>query len=258
MSDAVKPNDVRTTPAAAARPRVHSRRTMLEAAQRLFLERGFAATTMPDVAAAAGVSIQNVYKVFGNKVGLAKAVFDVAIAGDDEPVPMVERSTLRKVREATDPRRKMTLYGEHLTAVAPRHVPFQLVILDAAANDPEAARLWQQLQDERLRGMTMFANSLAANGHLRAASPQPKHATSSGPTTPQSSTGCSSSNGVGTPKRYGRWIAAALTAALTAMRSPSRACRDGGYLVTTGWWVRTDRTTSTMACTEARRSPRRR
>jgi AcrR family transcriptional regulator len=145
----------------------HSRRTVLDAAQRLFLELGFAATTMVDVADAAGVSTKNIYKVFGNKVGLAKAVFDVAIAGDDDAVPMVERASLMKVRAEPDPRRKMMLYGEHLAAVAPRHVPFQLVILDAAANDSEAAKVWNQLQAERLRGMAMFANSLAADGHLR-------------------------------------------------------------------------------------------
>ena len=144
-----------------------SRRAVLDVAQQLFLERGFAATTMVDVAHAAGVSTKNIYKVFGNKVGLAKAVFDLAIAGDDAPAPMVERSPLMKVREEPNPRRKLALYGEHLAAASPRHVPFQLVILDAAANDPEAAKVWEQLQAERLRGMAMFANGLAADGHLR-------------------------------------------------------------------------------------------
>lgn len=145
-----------------------NRETMVASASALFLERGFAATTMADVAEASGGSVQNVYKVFTNKVGLAKAVFDRAIAGDDEAVPMIERSSLLKVREEPDPRRKLMLYGEHLEAVAPRHVPFQLVILDAAASDADAAKVWALLQAERLRGMTMFANDLAAGGHLRA------------------------------------------------------------------------------------------
>ncbi len=148
-------------------PARESRRAVLASAQALFLARGFAATTMADVAAAAGVSVQNVYKVFNTKVGLAKAVFDVAIAGDDESVPMVERVTLTKVRTEPDPRRKLAHYGEHLATVAPRHVPFQLVILDAAASDPDAARVWAELQAERLRGMTMFARSLHSEGHLR-------------------------------------------------------------------------------------------
>jgi AcrR family transcriptional regulator len=146
----------------------HTRSVVLEAARRLFLERGFAATTMPDIASTAGVSVQTVYKAFGNKPGLAKAVFDVAIAGDDEPVPMVERASLARVRDEPDPRKKLELYGEHLAAVAPRHVPIQLVILSAAATDPETGKVWQQLQDERLRGMSMFARSLHTEGHLRA------------------------------------------------------------------------------------------
>ena len=191
-----------------------SRRTVLDAAQRLFLERGFAAATMVDVADASGVSTKNIYKVFGNKVGLAKAVFDVAIAGDDEPIPMVERPSLMKVRQEPDPRRKMMRYGEHLASVAPRHVPLQLVILDAAANDPEAAKVWDQLQAERLRGMTMFANSLAAEGHLR-----------NDVTATEARDVLWTYNSAElyrllvierrwSAKRYGRWIAAALTAAL--------------------------------------------
>lgn len=217
MSDAVNPRRAYDSSRRREQARA-SRRAMLGCAQRLFLERGFAATTMADVAAAAGVSTQNVYKVFGNKVALAKAVFDVAIAGDDEPVPMVQRPTLRKVIEATDPYDKLRLYGRHLTAVAPRHVPFQLVILDAAANDPEAARLWQQLQDERLRGMTMFAHDLADNGHLRR-----------GVSTAEAAEVLWTYNSAElyrllvierrwTPQRYGRWVATALTHALLRPR----------------------------------------
>ncbi len=198
----------------------HSRRTVLETAQRLFLDRGFAATTMSDIAAGAGVSTKNLYKVFGNKVGLAKAVFDVAIAGDDEPVPMVERASLMKVRDEPDPRRKLILYGEHLATVAPRHVPLQLVILDAAANDPDAAQVWDGLQAERLRGMTMFAKALAEEGHLR-------HGVSATEARDVLWTYNSAElyrllviERRWSVKRYGRWVASALTAALLPSEPP--------------------------------------
>jgi AcrR family transcriptional regulator len=192
----------------------HNRAAMLEAARRLFLERGFAGTTMPDIASAAGVAVQTVYKAFGNKPGLAKAVFDVAIAGDDEPVPMVERPSLTRVRDEPDPRKKFERYGEHLAAVAPRHVPIQLVILAAAATDPEAGKVWRQLQDERLRGMHAFARSLQAEGHLRA-----------GVSAAEARDVLWAYNSAElfqllviergwSPKRYGRWVAQALTAAL--------------------------------------------
>lgn len=191
-----------------------NRTVMVRSATALFLERGFAATTMADVAEASGGSVQNVYKVFNNKVGLAKAVFDLAIAGDDEAKPMVERPSLLKVREEQDPRRKLMLYGDHLAAVAPRHVPFQLVILDAAAIDADAAKVWAMLQAERLRGMSMFADDLAAGGHLRA-----------GVTATEARDVLWTYNSAElyrllvidrrwSAKRYGRWIAQALIAAL--------------------------------------------
>lgn len=191
-----------------------NRRAMVDAARRLFLDRGFAAATMPDIAAEAGVSVQTVYKAFGNKPGLAKAVFDVAIAGDDEPVPMIRRASLQRVRDEPDPRKKLALYGEHLAAVAPGHVPIQLVILAAAATDPEAGNVWRELQGERLRGMSMFARALHAEGHLRP-----------GVSATEARDVLWTYNSAElfqllviergwSPKRYGRWIADALTAAL--------------------------------------------
>jgi AcrR family transcriptional regulator len=191
-----------------------TRSSVLAAAQQLFLDHGFAATTMSDIASHAGVSVQTVYKIFGNKPGLAKAVFDVAIAGDEEPVPMLQRPSLQRVREEADPRKQLALYGEFLAEVAPRHVPIQLVIRAASATDPEASKVWRELQDERLRGMTMFARSLHAHGHLRP-----------GVSTTEARDVLWTYNSAElfqllvmergwSPKRYGRWIAAALTATL--------------------------------------------
>ena len=191
-----------------------TRQAILDAARLLFLRDGFAATTVPAVAAEAGVAVPTVYKAFGNKSLLAKAVFDVAIAGDDEEGPVSERRALTAVREEPDPYEKLRKYGEFLAVVAPRHVPVQLVIRDAAATNPDARSLWEELQAERLVGMTTFADALAREGFLR--------------------------RGVGretardvlwtlnsaelfallvldrgwTPRRYGRWVADALTAAL--------------------------------------------
>ena len=144
-----------------------NRWAMLQAARRLFLEHGYAATTMPAIAAASGVSVQSVYKAFGNKPALLKTVFDVAIAGDDEPVPVLQRAALGRVQAEPDPHRKLSLYGQFVADVSPRHVPIQLLVRAAAATDPEAAGVWDQLQAERLEGMTQFARALHQEGHLR-------------------------------------------------------------------------------------------
>jgi len=144
-----------------------SRLAVLRTARRLFLDRGYAATTMAAVAASAGVSVETVYKAFGNKAGLVKAVFDSDIVGDDEPVPFMEREFVQRNMAEPDPRRKLEAYGEHLAQALPRAGPIQLVVRAAAAADPAAAAVWDQLQAERLTGMTAFANHLASGGHLR-------------------------------------------------------------------------------------------
>lgn len=191
-----------------------TRWTILQEAQQLFLELGFSATTMPLVAERAGVSVQTVYKHFANKAGLVKAVFDTAMSGDDDPRPMIERDKLSAVRAEPDPRRQFALYGQFLAQVAPRHVPIQLLIRDAAASDADAAAAWQRLQDERLRGMTMFAKALYRAGHL-----------ASGISAQEARDVLWTYNSAElfqllvlqrgwSPRRYGTWIGQQLTAAL--------------------------------------------
>src|SRR5690242_393310 len=144
-----------------------TRAAVLGAARTAFLADGFARTTVPGVASAAGVSVETVYKAFSNKAGLVKAVFDVAMAGDDEPIPFLQREFVQRNMAEPDPRKKLAAYGEHLTAITPRTHPVLLVVRDAAVSDPAAAEVWEQLQAERLTGMTAFATHLHQDGHLR-------------------------------------------------------------------------------------------
>jgi AcrR family transcriptional regulator len=83
-----------------------NRRRILAAASALFREKGYAGTSMPEVAKAAGVAVQTVYKAFANKATLLKAVFDVTVAGDDEDVPIAGRDFIAGIRAepaAADP-----------------------------------------------------------------------------------------------------------------------------------------------------------
>ena len=144
-----------------------NRRAVLDAAHRRFVADGYAATTIAAVAADAGVSVETVYKSVGKKPELAKAVFDVAVVGDDEDVPMLQREFVARNAAEPDPRRKLQAYGEHLVETAPRISPILLVVRDAAATDAGAAELWAQLQAERLTGMTAYATHLHEGGYLR-------------------------------------------------------------------------------------------
>ncbi len=144
-----------------------TRLTVLEVARRRFLESGYAATTLGSVAELAGVSVETIYKAFDNKPGLVKAIFDVAVVGDDEPVPILQREFVRRNIAEPDPRKKLAEYGEHVGEISPRTCPILLVVRDAAASDPGAAGVWANLQAERLTGMTVFAQHLASGDHLR-------------------------------------------------------------------------------------------
>jgi len=144
-----------------------TRAAILGAGQRRFEQHGYAQTTMAAVAADAGVAVETVYKAFGNKPGLVKALFDVAVVGDDEPIPMMQRASVLRNMAEPDPRRKLESYGHHVAEVGPRTGPLLLLIRDAASHDAGAAELWDQLQVERLTGMTYFAQHLDEGGHLR-------------------------------------------------------------------------------------------
>jgi len=158
----------RTYDATGRRDRaLRTRAEVLDTARALFLEQGYAATTMSQIAGGANVSVEMIYKSIGNKHALLKAVLDVAIVGDDEPVPMLQREMVARMRAEPDPRRMLGIYGEHIVVSWPRQVPVQLITRAAAAVDPAARDLWEAMQAERLAGMSLFAQNLADRGFLR-------------------------------------------------------------------------------------------
>ena len=143
------------------------RRAVVVAAEALFERDGFRSTTIAAVAERAGVSAESIYKGFGTKAALAKAVFDFVIAGDDEPVPVWRRSEADAIRAEPDIRRKIMLYSRGLAARQQRSAKVQILIRDGGHTDQTLAALWQQLLAERLTGMTMLGRHLIESGQLR-------------------------------------------------------------------------------------------
>lgn len=113
-----------------------TRRAVVSAAQALLEERGYSATTVVEVAARAGVSAESIYKGFGMKAALVKEVFDITIAGDDEPVAVADRPESQRIREEPDVRAKLRMYTEAAAARADRSVRVQLALRNGAAVDP--------------------------------------------------------------------------------------------------------------------------
>jgi len=136
-----------------------------KAAERLFLRDGFAATTIGAIAAEAMVSAETIYKAFGGKPGLVRAICERALAGEG-PVPAETRSDELQLTEP-DPREIIRGWGRLGAEVAPRGAPIALLLRAAEAVDPEVAGLRAELDAGRLRRMTSNARNLASAGHLR-------------------------------------------------------------------------------------------
>ena len=97
-----------------------TRRAILDAATRLFAERGYAATTMAAVADRAGVALDTVYAAVGPKPVLSRLLVDTAISGTDAPVPALERDYVRAIRAEPDAARKLTLYAQAIGRIQQR------------------------------------------------------------------------------------------------------------------------------------------
>jgi AcrR family transcriptional regulator len=159
----------RSYDASGRRERARARRlAVVLAARDLFERDGYRAATIAAIAAHAGVSAESVYKGFGTKAALAKAVFDLALAGDDEPVPVAERPAMRAVRDEPDVRRKIAMFAAGLADRQARSARVQILIRDGQHVDDSLAPVWAKLQDEGLTGMTTLGRHLLETGQLRA------------------------------------------------------------------------------------------
>ena len=140
------------------------RETTLERARELFLDQGYAATTVESIATAAGVSAATIYKTYGGKAGLVRDLCAHALAGAG-PVPAEQRSDA--LRDADDSHTVIEGWGALVAEVSPRVSPLLLLLRTAAETDPDAAALYAELDQARLDRMADNAHHLARRARLR-------------------------------------------------------------------------------------------
>lgn len=134
----------------------------------MLLDRGYAATTMAAVAAAAGVSTQTVYNAFGSKPSLVKQVYDVTLVGDDEPVPFGERPETVALREEPDARAFLLGYAAVGRSMIERLGPLlRVLVAGARSGDSELQDFVDTVNGERLTGAEMMVAHLLELGALR-------------------------------------------------------------------------------------------
>ncbi len=160
----------RTRPYRSARRQGQARRTrqrILDTAAAEFSSRGYAATTVVAIAAAAGVSVPTIEQVFRTKANLLKAAIDVAIAGDDEPVPVLQRRTAMTAAAAPTAETFLAAVSAGVVDVAERAAGLVLVVFEAAAGDPRLRPLAGQLRSNRATMAGWIVDGLVARAPLR-------------------------------------------------------------------------------------------
>jgi AcrR family transcriptional regulator len=152
-----------------------TRHRMRHAARELFVEHGYGATTLQDIADRAGVAVQTIYFTFGNKRSLLKELVDATIAGDDEPVATMDRQWFRDAMAADTAEAHLRAHVAGTTAVLDRVAPITRMLAAASGTDPEIATLWPGDADPRFTVQSTAAKALMAKPGARA-DVSPEHA----------------------------------------------------------------------------------
>jgi AcrR family transcriptional regulator len=144
-----------------------TRQSIIEAAGRLFLERGYAGATMQAIAEAAGIALDTVYATVGRKPTLFRLLVETAISGRDEAVPAEQRDYVRAIRAEPNARAKLKIYAAALGLIQPRLAPLFQVLQAAAPLDSDLEALWREISQRRAANMRLLAEELAGTGQLR-------------------------------------------------------------------------------------------
>ena len=154
-----------------------TRMKILEAAQQLFAQLGYAASTVEAIASGAGVAVDTVYAIFGSKREVLRSLLDVRVGGDDAPIELLDRPGPQAVRAEPNQARQLAAFAHDVSQIIERVRPVDDIIRGAAAVDSDVAALRTRVQESRHESMREFVSWVAANGPLRAGLTQEDAAT---------------------------------------------------------------------------------
>src|SRR4026209_2841084 len=142
-----------------------TRRHILEAARKLFMERGYTGATTEAIAAEAGVAAQTIYAIFKNKKRILISLMNVSPStGVEDHTPMAERSTVQAVSQERDRRRQLQMFAQVVANNLNQISEVFEVMTDAAKTEPDLDRIVQKLNKQRLENMTFAVAPFAMNG----------------------------------------------------------------------------------------------
>ena len=165
MTAAVKPRRGYDSPRRREQA-AETRRKILDAAERLFAERGYAASSMPAIATGAGVALKTVYLAFGTKAGVLHALWDARLGRDDQPIPVTDRPWYRQLLAADDPHLLVRAAARQSRETKDRAGDVKRIIRQAASTEPALAGLWDRIETEFRAVLAGVAERLDALGSL--------------------------------------------------------------------------------------------
>jgi AcrR family transcriptional regulator len=140
---------------------------IVKAAYTLFCERGYAGTTMAEVATAAGVAVQTIYFTFHTKAALLSRTYDFAVMGDEEPLPPEQQPWYQAMVQEPDPSKALGHFVTGVGEITRRVTPLELVARVAADGDPDTAKVIAFHESWRAAGYRGIVELLAAKAELR-------------------------------------------------------------------------------------------
>jgi AcrR family transcriptional regulator len=144
-----------------------ARRAVVDAARALFLERGYAATTVEAISDRSDVPPATVYRLFSSKLGILKSLVDTSIAGDDQPQSVQERPDVASVFAESDPQKVLAGVAGITTTINHRTNDVYHVLASAAGSDPAAAALLDEIRQQRDHGQGQIARALVRTRALK-------------------------------------------------------------------------------------------
>lgn len=144
-----------------------TRSAILDAARSAFIENGYVASSIAAIARRAGVSPETIYATFGTKRALLAALVDVSIAGDDEPVAIIDRDWVDELRSEPDRRRRIEILAQQGRLILERREPIDMIVQGAAAADAEIRSLLESGRAERHAGQRDLLGIVAGTGRFR-------------------------------------------------------------------------------------------
>jgi AcrR family transcriptional regulator len=146
---------------------LETKKRIFGCARRVFIERGYRAATVAEIARGARVNVDTVYELVGRKPLILRELIEQAISGSDKAIIAEERDYVRAIVAEPDPARKIEIYAKAVADIQQRLAPLFAALRDAAVTEPEAAEVWREISSRRHANMRKLAVNLRESGGLR-------------------------------------------------------------------------------------------